>query len=68
MSEEDLPKTVTVEEQAISAGKFVEPAHDFIQAFEAHAKKVIDNANPTEHHRAMAESKLAELVYWLRAG
>jgi hypothetical protein len=69
MSEEDLPKVVTVEEQAIAAGKIVErTAYDFIRAFDEHAKKIIDNANLTEHHKAMALSKLAELVYWLKAG
>jgi hypothetical protein len=63
----DLPEKVTVQEQAQAAGAPPpDGPSDFVYAFDAHAKKVIENAHLSVQNRAMALSKLAELVYWLR--
>jgi hypothetical protein len=62
----ELPETVTVQEQAEAAGKPKAEELDATQLFDAHAKKVIDDAALSPTNRAMALSKLSELVYWLR--
>jgi hypothetical protein len=68
MSEEDLPKTVTVEEQALGGGKTPAPPYDFLRALKEHIERVIDTAKPTDHHRAMALLKMEEMIFWIKAG
>jgi hypothetical protein len=39
-----------------------------IDELETYARRVIDQANLSQHARMMAEPKLAELIFWIKAG
>ncbi len=41
---------------------------DAVDELQAHARRVIEQANLPEHNRLMALPKLEELIFWIRAG
>ena len=68
MSErEQPPEHISIDQQAMAAGRTT-PGHDPIAELEDHAKRVIEGASLSQHHRMMALPKLAELIFWIRAG